>query len=146
MATSSSQVNISAHDLKKLATRMSQIVGRFKISEARFDIGAVKGAHLQWRSKLEGLLHGRQALKPEEVADHHQCAFGKWYDGPDGMELKGIAVFAAVGQHHEKVHIHARRIVDLYHQDEQQKAAALMDEFEKSREKLFEALDELYLS
>jgi methyl-accepting chemotaxis protein len=146
MATSSSQVNISAHDLLKLATRMSQIVGGFKISEAIFDIGAVKGAHLQWRSKLEGLLHGRQALKPEEVADHHQCAFGKWYDGPAGQKLKGIASFQTVGQHHEKVHTHARRIVDLYHQDEKQKAAGLMDEFEKSREKLFEALDDLYLA
>ena len=125
---------------------MSQIVGGFKISEASFDIGAVNGAHLQWRSKLEGLLHGRQALQPEEVADHHRCAFGKWYDGPAGQKLKGIDSFQTVGQYHEKVHTHARRIVDLYHQDEKQEAAGLMDEFEKSREKLFEALDELYLA
>ncbi len=146
MATSSSQVNISAHDLQNLAARLSKFVGRFKIGEARFDIGATKGAHLQWRSKLEGLLHGRQALKPEEVADHHQCAFGKWYDGPDGQGLKGIAAFETVGQHHEKVHSYARRIVDFYHQEEKQKAAVLMDDFEQSREKLFEALDELYLA
>ncbi len=146
MATSSSQVNISAHDLQKLATRMTRIVGGFKISEASFDIGAVKGAHLQWRSKLEGLLHGRQALKPEEVADHHQCAFGKWYDGPDGQKLKEIAAFKTVGQYHEEVHALARRIVDLYHQGEQPKAAGLMDEFEKCREKLFVALDDLYLT
>jgi methyl-accepting chemotaxis protein len=145
MATSSSQVNVSAHDLQNLAVRLTQIIDRFNIKAARFDIGAVKGAHLQWRSRLEGLLHGRQALKPEAVADHHQCVFGKWYDGPDGQALKGNAVFAMVGRHHEKVHAYARRIVDLYHQDQKQKANALMDDFENSRKQLFEALDELYL-
>jgi methyl-accepting chemotaxis protein len=145
MATSSSQVNVSAQDLQKLSVRLKQVVNRFKIRAARFDIGAIKGAHLQWRSKLEGLLHGRQVLKPEEVTDHHHCAFGKWYDGPDGQALKGNAVFASVGMHHEKVHAYARRIVDLYHQNQVQKAAALMDDFEKSREQLFGALDELYL-
>jgi methyl-accepting chemotaxis protein len=146
MATSSSQVNISAHDLQKLAGRFNQIIGQYRIKEARFDIGAIKGAHLQWRSKLEGLLHGRQALRPEEVASHHQCAFGKWYDGPDSQLLKSNAVFETVGHYHEKVHTYARRIVDLYHQGEQEKGTALMNDFEKSREKLFEALDELYLA
>lgn len=146
MATSSSQVNISAHDLKKLSDRLSKIVDRFHISEEKFDIGSVKGAHLQWRSKLEGLLHGRQALKPEEVADHHQCAFGKWYDGPDGQKLKSMAAYETTGLHHAKVHEYARRIVDLYHQGDEKKAAALMDDFESVREQLFEALDELYLT
>ena len=146
MATSSSQVRVSAHDLQTLAGRLGQIVGRYQLKEARFDIGAIKGAHPQWRSKLEGLLHGRQALKPEEVADHHQCAFGKWYDGPGGQKLKGLAVFETVGRHHEQVHAHARRIVDLYHQGEAQRAADLMEAFEGAREKLFEALDELYLA
>lgn len=146
MATSSSQVYISAHDLQKLGIRLSQIVGRFKTGEAKFDIGATKGAHLQWRSKREGLLRGRQALTPEEVADHHQCAFGKWYDGPDARERKGSDAFETVGQHHEKVYAYARRIVDLYHQDEKQKALALINDFEQSRENLFEALDEPYLA
>jgi methyl-accepting chemotaxis protein len=145
MSTSSSQVNVSTHDLQNPAVRLTQIVDRFKIKAARFDIGAVKGAHLQWRSRLEGLLHGRQALKPEAVTDHHRCAFGKWYDGPEGKALKDNAVFATVGRHHEKVHTYARRIVDLYHQDQKQKAATLMEDFENSRKQLFEALDELYL-
>jgi methyl-accepting chemotaxis protein len=79
------------------------------------------------------------------VADHHQCAFGKWYDGSEGQALKGNVAFTAIGRHHEKVHSYARRIVDLYHQDQKQKAAALMDDFENSRKQLFEALDELYL-
>ncbi|MFZ1987090.1 MAG: methyl-accepting chemotaxis protein [Desulfatitalea sp.] len=146
MATSSSQVNVSAQDLQKLSERLSKITAQFKITAASFDIGAVKGAHLQWRSRLEGLLHGRLALKPEEVASHHECAFGKWYDGPRGQALKATPAFAVVGQHHEKVHFFARQIVDLYHRGEGPKAAALMSSFEDEREKLFLSLDELYLA
>ncbi|MFH1155565.1 MAG: methyl-accepting chemotaxis protein [Pseudomonadota bacterium] len=146
MATSSSQVNISAQDLQKLASRLSKITDQFKITAASFDIGTVKSAHLQWRSRLEGLLHGRQALKPEEVTSHHECSFGKWYDGPSGQALKAIPVFSVVGQHHEKVHTHARQIVDLYHRGEGQKATELMRSFEEEREKLFLALDDLYLA
>jgi len=145
MAISSSQVNVSAQDLQKLSGRLTQIIAQFKIKEAPFDIGAVKSAHLQWRSRLEGLLHGRQALKLEEVSNHHQCAFGKWYDGTGSQSLKAIPAFSVVGQHHEKVHDYARQIVDLHHRGEKQKATGLMDAFEKEREKLFSALDELYL-
>lgn len=145
MATSSSQVNISAHDLQKLSGRLTKVTDQFKITAASFDIGAVKSAHLQWRSRLEGLLHGRKDLKPEEVASHHECAFGKWYDGPGGQALKAIPAFSVVGQHHEKVHTHARQIVDLYHRGESQKATELMSSFEAERETLFLALDDLYL-
>ena len=146
IATNSSQVNISAQDLQKLAGRLTKITGQFKITAASFDIGAVKSAHLQWRSRLEGLLHGRQALRPEEVASHHECAFGKWYDSPGGQALKEISAFSVVGEHHEKVHTHARQIVDLYHRGEKQKATGLMSAFEEEREKLFLALDDLYLA
>jgi methyl-accepting chemotaxis protein len=146
IATSSSQVNVSAQDLQKLAGRLTKITGQFKITAASFDIGTVKSAHLQWRLRLEGLLHGRQALRPEEVASHHECAFGKWYDGPGGQALKKFPAFSVVGQHHEKVHTHARQIVDLYHRGEKQKATGLMTAFEEEREKLFLALDDLYLA
>ncbi len=146
MAAGSSQVNISAQDLKKLAGRLAQITKQFKIAAAAFDIGMVKSAHLQWRSRLEALLHGRESLKPEEVASHHECVFGKWYDGPDGQALKDISIFKVVGKHHKNVHTYAREIVDLYHSGEEKKAAGLMGSFEEEREKLFLALDELYLT
>jgi methyl-accepting chemotaxis protein len=93
---------------------------------------------------LEGLFHGREALKPEEVASHHECDFGKWYDSPSGQAFKNIPVFAAVGKHHEKVHAHALQIVEFFHQNEGRQAAALMESFEAEREKFFAALDALY--
>jgi methyl-accepting chemotaxis protein len=131
--------------LHKLSDRLEQIVTQFKTGTVRFNIGAVKSAHMQWRSRLEGLLRGSHALRPEEVASHHECAFGKWYDSSDGQALKNDAAFAVTGKHHEKVHTYARQIVDLFHDGKSEKAATLMASFEEEREKLFAALDDLYL-
>ena len=146
IVVSSSQVKISTRDIETLSDKFSQTAAQFQIGGARFDIGTVKGAHMQWRSKLEGLLHGRQALRPEEVVSHHECAFGKWYDGPDCHDIKDISAFRAVGRHHEKVHTYARQIVELFHADQKEKASNLMAAFEEEREKLFLSLDELYLA
>ena len=77
IANSSSQVNVSAQDLHKLSDRLQQIVTQFKIGAVRFNIGAVKSAHMQWRMHLEGLLRGSHALRPEEVASHHEKDFLK---------------------------------------------------------------------
>ncbi|MDJ0781519.1 MAG: methyl-accepting chemotaxis protein [Desulfosarcinaceae bacterium] len=144
MLNNSVQINASAHDLESLAQRLEQQIAQFKCRPGRFDIGKVKGAHLLWRSRLEGLLHGHSTLRSEEVADHHQCDFGKWYDSPDGQKLHPLPAFKTVGLHHEKVHAHARQIVELVEAGNTDAAAARMSQFEQDREHLFDALDELY--
>jgi methyl-accepting chemotaxis protein len=146
MAASSSQVFVSAQDLQKLSTRLKKVVAQFTMPAARFDIGAVKSAHLKWRTRLEGLLHGRQALTIQEVTNHHECFLGKWYDSHEGQALKDIPAHGLVGRHHEAVHVFARQIVELYHRGEVQQAAKLMASFEQEREQLFASLDELYLA
>lgn len=146
IATSSAQVNTNAHDLLNLSSRLSKVVGQFKTAPSKFDIAAVKSAHLKWRSRLEELLHGRQSLSPEEVASHHDCEFGKWYASPDGRALKGTEGYAQVGQYHEKVHSFARQVVEVMQKDDKIEAEKLMANFEDVRLKLFDALDELYLS
>lgn len=145
MTASSLEIYISSKDLNKLAKRLSVAMEQFKLPAAHFDIENVKGAHLRWRSRLEGLLNGKDSLTPEEVTSHHDCEFGKWYDSPDGQKLKNISIFNEVGKHHEKIHAYARQIVEMIHKEEKEQAVSFMDEFEIEREKLFEALDELYL-
>ena len=145
MATCSSQVRISAQDLQKLSGRLSQSVSRFHIPAARFDIGEVKSAHLKWRSRLEGLLHGRETLASGAVEDHHHCAFGQWYDSIDIPDLTNSQAFKLAGHHHERVHAQVRQIVDSCRRGDEKEFETLMATFEVEREKLFAALDELYL-
>ena len=145
MAIDCHEVNISLYELQKLAQRLRIVMKKFILTEARFDIAAVKSAHLKWRIRLESLIHGRQTLRTEEVTNHHECDFGKWYDSPEGQKLKNSPVFSKVGNHHEKVHTYAHQIVELVNKGENDKAASLMTEFEKERGRMLETLNELYL-
>ena len=141
-----SQAGVNAKELSKLAEKLSERMRDFNIGAVRFDIGAVKTAHVAWRSKLEAVLRGEQALRPEEVTSHRSCAFGKWYFGPDGQKLTSEPAFEEVGVHHQAVHDLAKKIVSLNEQNRSQEAVQLMKEFEKVRERLFDALDALYRS
>lgn len=117
----------------------------FKTVEIRFDIGKVKASHLEWRTRLEAVLMGKAAMRPEEVTSHEECDFGKWYFSPEGQELRSSRYFSPVGEHHEKVHQYARQIVKFMENGEKEKASSLMNDFERERESLFQALDELYM-
>ncbi|MFC1535385.1 CZB domain-containing protein [Thermodesulfobacteriota bacterium] len=108
-------------------------------------MGNVKATHLGWRTRLEAVLMGKAVLRPEEVASHHECDFGKWYFSPKGQELSSSSHFSVVGEHHEKVHKYAKEIVEFTEKGEKDKASLLMKDFEHEREELFMALDELYM-
>ena len=142
----STQLTSHARDLFTLSERLSEVVDRFKTESASFDIGKVKAAHMQWRSRLEAVLNGKEALRPEEVTSDHECEFGKWYFGPEGQGLKSSPHFAVVGEHHAKVHQHAKQIAELVKLGKKGQAASLMQDFERVREEFFKALDELYLN
>jgi methyl-accepting chemotaxis protein len=145
MKASSLQVDISFQDLRKIVKRLSEIMERFKLSASRFDTGAVKGFLLKWRSQFEALLHGIHTLEPEEVNNHRECDFGKWYYGPEGKKLKDIPLFEEVGRHHEKIHAIARELVESVKKGDNERANLRKGELEDARKKIFESLNDLYL-
>ena len=144
-SSTASAVNFTfSRELTNVASELRQSVGRFKLGTENFDIGKVKAAHLAWRSRLEGMLHLDAAVPLETIPDHTQCEFGKWLASPQAQGLQTLAAFPAMVRHHEEVHSLAYRITDLYHKSRREEATKLMEEFEKSRQQLFTALDKLY--
>lgn len=146
MATSIIQVNSSARELTNLTKRMNKSVQEFNLGDEPFNIGAIKTAHLAWRSRLEAVLQGHMQLKSAEMIDHHQCAFGKWYDNEGQQNLGKNPIFQEIGNFHEQVHALAIRIAALVEKNKKSEAQALMPEFEEVRQKLFDKLDSLYLA
>ena len=145
MAAASQQVNSSSRELTRLTGLLADQIGQFELGQPPFDIAAVKTAHLAWRARLESILLGHIRLDPSEVADHHQCQFGKWYDIDGRRSFAGQPIFDEIGRHHEQVHALARRIAALVSQGKSGEATALMEQFETVRVSLFNALNKLYL-
>ena len=145
-AKSSTQVNTSAQELKKLSTQLQDILKNYQTGDIKFDIGAVKSAHLAWRSRLENAISGQESINPEDVASDRECEFGKWFFSAEGQALSSYPGFEEVQESHHQVHELAREIVTLVNGGEQNKAKQKLNRFEKVREDLFQALDKLYRS
>lgn len=137
------EVVACSHESLGLSQKMIKVMEKINIGPARFDIGAVKSAHLQWKMRLEAVLEGRKKMNADDVTDHHSCLFGKWYDNAQG-EFTTSPAFKEIARHHEMVHSTAREIVALYNNNAMSEAKNKLQSFETSRHELFRLLDDLY--
>lgn len=141
------QTRTNAEDLKKVSTKLKNLMDQFKVGEAKFEIGKIKDAHMQWVTKLSSVLTGLTVMKPEDVTASTACAFGKWFYSSDGgQKLTHYPAYKEVESRHNDVHRIAKEIVGHMFHGDKAKAHAMMAEFEKARNGLFDALDELYLA
>ncbi|MDH3347844.1 MAG: methyl-accepting chemotaxis protein [Desulfobulbaceae bacterium] len=134
-----------SHELTKLSQLMVKSTDHIEVPSPLFNIGSIKSAHLNWKINLEAVLAGRKKINPEEVTTHHQCELGKWYDNAKGDFTSGH-VFIQINVHHKNVHELAKEIISLNVQGNAVKARAQLTKFEDERGKLFDLLDQLYLS
>lgn len=74
--------------------------------------------HVLWKKRLANMVVGKEGLKREELADHHSCRLGKWYDGVEDPRVKNSTDFKALVSPHEAVHAHGLEAVDLYNRGE----------------------------
>jgi methyl-accepting chemotaxis protein len=67
-------------------------------------IEAAKSDHMIWMRKLAQMLAGRSRLNPDELADHHSCRLGKWYDSQTEAALLDHPSWSALLDPHRRVH------------------------------------------
>ena len=139
------EVSAYSHEQKELAEIMVESTKHIKIVSPPFDIGAVKTAHLSWKIQLESVLSGRKKIDATSVPDHHNCAFGKWYDSAQGEFTSSVA-FKEILSHHKVIHKSVIEAINFYNNNDIDAAHSKLADFEVSRIELFRVLDELYLS
>ena len=70
--------------------------------------------HVIWKKNLAEMALGRIRLNPDELADHHHCRLGKWYDGVVDSGIKNHPAFRALAVPHERVHKHGIAAAQRY--------------------------------
>ncbi len=144
MTDTGGQLTDASADLDKIAQKISNLTSQFKLrDDGRFHADPVKLAHSGWKKEISDMLAGNISLSPSEITVHHDCAFGKWYFGEGKDKYGKNAVFKAIDNQHEKVHVTAKEIVRLFNDGEKEKARILFSEFRGITDKLFDMLDEL---
>lgn len=94
--------------------------------------------HVLWKKRLANMVAGREGLNPKELADHHSCRLGKWYDKVTDPKYTSNPVFRKLVHPHRLVHQHGIRAVEEYNAGNLQ---ASLDEIEQVEEASVEVLN-----
>ena len=116
-------------------------------SEWKFDcmlLNIVKSDHLLWVTRaLEVLINKNTSLSSGELADHHQCRLGKWYDGVGREKYGSYEEFALLGQIHPKVHDTGKALVDAVNAKDIDKANNFASRLIDYKNQVIKTLDAL---
>ncbi len=60
------------------------------------------------------MIIGREGLTANELADHHTCRLGKWYDSVTEDKYKNNTFVKQLVEPHEKAHKHGIQAINYY--------------------------------
>ncbi len=70
-----------------------------------------KSDHFMWKKHLSEVIVGKRRMELSQVADHHKCRLGKWYDEIKDPALLTHPDFVALMPAHQDVHANGRQVV-----------------------------------
>ena len=148
-----------------IATRSSQSVDAIsKINEAMDRVAAIivqqidafavlelpqkvvklaQSDHVIWKKNLANMVAGRSGLNADELANHHMCRLGKWYDNVADPGLKSHPAFSALAAPHEAVHKNGILAVQLYNSGDVDGALSAIDRVEEASKDVLRLLQAL---
>ncbi len=101
--------------------------------------------HVIWKKRLVNMIAGKEGLESSELADHHGCRLGKWYDSVSDSGMKSQRAFIQLEEPHRHVHYHGKLAVDLYNRGQVGQALKEIQEVESSSKQVLALLKQLEL-
>jgi methyl-accepting chemotaxis protein len=114
-----------------------------KIEIKDLTIILAKSDHMIWRKKLGQMLVGKAKLNPNELADHHTCRLGKWYDAMTDAGIKNNPAFRQLEAPHRDVHAHGIEAAKLFEKGDLEGALEEVMKAGEASKGVMQRLDEL---
>ncbi len=102
-----------------------------------------KSDHVLWKKRLAEMMVGLNSLTAGELADHHSCRLGKWYDQITDPVLKNQPAFTKIAGPHKRVHTHGKAVAEAHARGEEDRAREEFALMELASHEVLELLDEL---
>lgn len=102
-----------------------------------------KSDHVIWKKKLAEMVVGRARLEPDELADHHTCRLGKWYDAIEDAEITQHPAYKSLAEPHRAVHAHGIEAARKYNAGDLAGATEEIAAVERYSVDVLRCLDEL---
>ncbi|MBC7313691.1 MAG: CZB domain-containing protein, partial [Rhizobium sp.] len=114
-----------------------------KLEIGDFTIHVAKSDHMIWRKRLAEMVAGRTQLNPRELADHHSCRLGKWYDALKDPEIRNHPAYRKLEGPHRDVHAAGIKAAECYNDGDLDGALRKVREAAAASVFVMQYLDEL---
>lgn len=140
----SEEINNVADAMDKANTVIVERVQSLATRDIRHKVVFLaKSDHTAFKKNVMDTMIGRKALKAEELADHHGCRLGKWYDAVTDDAIKNAASFRQMAGPHEKVHRFGKEALHALHKGDMNAALAAAGSMEAASKEVLTLLDQL---
>ncbi|HYD29459.1 MAG TPA: methyl-accepting chemotaxis protein [Azospirillaceae bacterium] len=106
-------------------------------------IEGTKIDHATFRQTVYDTLDGRGNKEADQLADHHGCRLGKWYDGLKDGSIRSLPNFAALAEPHARVHESGKRALRCKVQGDRAGAQTARADLDRASEEVLAMLDDL---
>jgi len=124
------EIQANSQNVNNLAQTSSQTVEEFKETMSEFNRLAnstanisnkiklhnfttmTKGQHILFKANTYHTVLNEDGIKSKQVT-HHECSFGKWYDGDGGKEFNNTKSFKEIKDAHKNVHAYGNKAIEL---------------------------------
>jgi len=138
------EVMMSVNELTKIVEDLRNATAGFKTEASKFMIiDLAKTDHRVFMGKIGACLTGSLSMSTEQIPDHRNCRFGKWYQ-EEGQKLCGhLNSFKLIDEPHAKIHALAKEAVSACNRGDKAKAEDLYRQMETLSHTLVNLLDNL---
>jgi len=138
------EVMMSVNELTKIVEDLRNATAGFKTEASKFMIiDLAKTDHRVFIGKIGACLTGSLSMSTEQIPDHRNCRFGKWYQ-EEGQKLCGhLNSFKLIDEPHAKIHALAKEAVSACNRGDKAKAEDLYRQMETLSHTLVNLLDNL---
>jgi hypothetical protein len=110
---------------------------------ARIIVELAKNDHLAFTQRIYDALAGLNAAKAADLANHHTCRLGRWYDSVTDPGVRGAQAFAALDEPHRRVHAAGKLALQRLAQGDREGAGSAAADVKAASAEVVGGLDRL---
>ncbi len=133
----------TAHGAESVTLSLSERVQSLHTLVARMTLASAKNETKIFVRNIVAEINNRTPSIAEEVPDHHQCRFSRWYDGIGRESFGQLAAFQDVESPHAALHLAARNIRAALQAGNHEEAIRQGAAISRSEQELLSKLDVL---
>ena len=125
----------------------SQITGEQVDTIARKNIAKIvemtKNDHIAFVDKIAKAVAGEHSMQATDLATHHTCRLGKWYDTVTDDLMGSLPAYADLAEPHREVHTYGRQVLIALESEQTELANTRLQELRGASSRVLAILDRL---